>query len=420
VETAAEAAVTQTAFPKSTHWIPHSISQGYSGLAVLWGYLDSCFPEDRWDLTGREHIQLAGHHAQALQQIPAGIFSGLSGLGFGAWQLSRSGARYRRLLDSVDQAIVAQVRTLAADLREQKNGVNIGEFDVISGLSGVGAYLLCRRDQPAVAESLPLVVEALVELLTETNGVPRWHTPARLLWDEDLKDTYPWGNLNCGLAHGVPGVLAFLSLARQAGIAVPGLPEAIGQTARWLGESRCDDEWGVNWPTAVPLAGLDSPDGPVVITGKAAAAPEGPSRAAWCYGSPGIARALWLAGDALNEDTHRQLALSAMESVFRRPIPVRRIDSPTFCHGKTGLLQIALRFAHDTGYSVLVSECRTLAEEVLDCYRPESMLGFRNIEYAGREIDQPGLLDGAPGVALVLLAAATGVEPGWDRVFLLS
>jgi hypothetical protein len=215
-------------------------------------------------------------------------------------------------------------------------------------------------------------------------------------------------------------VLAFLSLAMRAGITAPGLPEAIGQTARWLGESRCDDEWGINWPTAVPLVEVDSPDGPVVTTGKAASAPEGPSRAAWCYGSPGIARALWLAGDALDQDTHRQLALSAMESVFRRPVPVRRIESPTFCHGKAGLLEIALRFAHDTGYSVFVSECRTLAEEVLECYRPESLLGFRNIEYADREIDQPGLLDGAPGVALVLLAAATGVEPAWDRVFLLS
>jgi lantibiotic biosynthesis protein len=29
-------------------------------------------------------------------------------------------------------------------------------------------------------------------------------------------------------------------------------------------------------------------------------------------------------------------------------------------------------------------------------------------------------LDGAPGVVLVLLAAATDVEPSWDRLFLLS
>ncbi len=30
------------------------------------------------------------------------------------------------------------------------------------------------------------------------------------------------------------------------------------------------------------------------------------------------------------------------------------------------------------------------------------------------------IVDGAAGVALVLLAAATPVEPSWDRMFLLS
>jgi len=52
--------------------------------------------------------------------------------------------------------------------------------------------------------------------------------------------------------------------------------------------------------------------------------------------------------------------------------------------------------------------------------REESLLGFRNLETADHEIDQPGLLDGTPGVALVLLAASTPVEPAWDRLFLLS
>jgi len=33
---------------------------------------------------------------------------------------------------------------------------------------------------------------------------------------------------------------------------------------------------------------------------------------------------------------------------------------------------------------------------------------------------EPGLLDGAPGVALVLLAVSCDVEPAWDRIFLLS
>ena len=35
-------------------------------------------------------------------------------------------------------------------------------------------------------------------------------------------------------------------------------------------------------------------------------------------------------------------------------------------------------------------------------------------------VGTPGLLEGATGVALAFLAAATSVEPRWDRTFLLS
>ena len=45
---------------------------------------------------------------------------------------------------------------------------------------------------------------------------------------------------------------------------------------------------------------------------------------------------------------------------------------------------------------------------------------LRDLEPDGRLVDCVGLIDGAAGVALVLLAASSPVEPAWDRVFLLS
>lgn len=418
IEEAVAASATQTAFPRSTHWVPYTISQGYSGLALLWAYLDACFPQQRWDLTGRQHLELAARGAEAASGIPPGLFSGLSGLALSAWQLSRNGTRYQRLLNNLDQEITAQANVLAQGMLQPQDGIGVGDFDVISGLSGVGAYLLCRREKPEGAAALACVTEALVQLMENDQELPHWHTPVHLLWDNEIMQMYPHGNLNCGLAHGVPGVLAFLSLAFQNGSQVPGLKRAITRTADWLCQSRCDDQAGVNWPTAVPLEEVQTPNGTVLLPGSPQS--DGPSRAAWCYGSPGIARSLWLAGEAVECDKYCELAVSAMEAIFRRPVADRRIDSPTFCHGVAGLLQIALRFANDTGKSVFVDESCTLVRQILEHYRPESLLGFRNLETADHEIDQPGLLDGAPGVALVLLAAATNVEPTWDRLFLLS
>jgi hypothetical protein len=109
-----------------------------------------------------------------------------------------------------------------------------------------------------------------------------------------------------------------------------------------------------------------------------------------------------------------------MEAVYRRPLQERHIDSPTFCHGVAGLLQITLRFAHDTRLPLFVKAAETLSEQLLSLYDPDRLLGYYSLEPGGQLVDQPGLLDGAPGVVLVLLAAATDVNPTWDRLFLLS
>src|SRR5262245_34327060 len=92
VEAAAAAARAQSALPQSTPWVPYSVSQGYAGLAILWGYLDSCFRDERWDVFGHEQLQLAVRGAEASPDLHPGLFSGLSGLAFGALQLSRHGA----------------------------------------------------------------------------------------------------------------------------------------------------------------------------------------------------------------------------------------------------------------------------------------------------------------------------------------
>ena len=407
VEQAAQEAHRETLFPRSVHWTPHSLAQGYAGLTLLWSHLDSCFPNQSWDRIGHEYLQLALSDVERYSDISLGLFSGLSGIAFAAWLLSRGGLRYRRLLQTLDEAIGPNALGLARSLRS-RNGMSVSEFDAISGLSGLGAYLLCRRDNPLLAEPLRAVTSALVDLCSSTTQPPSWYTPCRLLGDESLHEVYPHGCLNVGLAHGIPGPLAFLSLAQRERVDVAGLPEAIRHVADWLRTHRCDDQWGLNWPTAIPLDGT------------AEAEAETPSRSAWCYGSPGIARALWLAGTALDDDEYRQLAVASLEAVFRRPIVNRQIDSPTLCHGVGGLLTIALRFRHDLGGTMFSGEIAALVHQMLERFRPDSLLGFKNVEYGNHEIEQPGLLDGAPGVALALLAAATPVEPTWDRLFLLS
>jgi hypothetical protein len=398
----------QTHYPKTVYWEPLGVAQGDAGLALMCSYLDACFPFEQWDVSGHEYLTYAATAAERVASPPLGLFAGLAGLAFSAHSLDRAGTRYQRLLDTLDTGL--SNRTLeSATALIGRHGVAAAEFDLISGLTGVGAYLLSRGRAPHAGVALKAVLESLVSLTATTNGIPNWYTPQHLLAGEGMAELYPEGNLNCGLAHGVPGPLALMSLALESGVTVAGLRLAVERTAAWIGRHRTSDQYGVNWPTAVPYSSQD-------VTTDCLDS----SRAAWCYGAPGVARALWLAGRALGDKELGRLGIEGMAAVFRRPVAARQIDSPTFCHGVAGMLQITLRFAHDTGLPMFAQAASELCDQLLSLYDPERMLGFSCIEPEGNLVDQPGLLDGAPGVVLTLLAAATKTEPAWDRLFLLS
>jgi lantibiotic biosynthesis protein len=139
----------------------------------------------------------------------------------------------------------------------------------------------------------------------------------------------------------------------------------------------------------------------------------------WCNGTPGIARALWLAGEALDAPSYRDAAVAAMESVLRLPAAGVDPRSPSICHGLSGVLQIALRFARDTGKPAFTQGVVAVTERLLALYDPGARFGYVNPEPVGLK-DDPGLLCGASGAALALLAASEEEDPAWDQLFLLS
>ena len=400
----------QTRFPRTARWIPHDVAQGDTGLALFCGYLDQCFPDTGWDLRAHECL-IAATGELAGQQLPLSLFSGLSGLGFVAHQLRRNQARYERLMTAIDAELEPRVLELTGFIDRrccEGEGLAVGQFDAISGLAGIGVYLLQRQSDPGMNAVLTAVLRSMVALAGNgDDDIPRWFTPTALLSDVTTRARYPQGALNCGLAHGIPGPLALMALSHSAGADVPGLRDAMSRTARWLLAHRADDEWGVNWPSMVSL-----PGGTIER--------DRPGRAAWCYGSPGVARALWLAGCALQDEDLKSSAIEAMEAVFRRPIAARQVHSPTLCHGVAGLLQITLRFANDAKLPQFEQAATELVSQLLEAFNPNALLGFCGVEPDGTLVDQAGMLDGAPGVAMALLAAATDARPTWDRMFLLA
>lgn len=411
VKAMAEVAIKQSTYP--SHWLSTDLGAGDVGLALMHTYMDACLPGQGFDALADRYLRVAaeGTH-QATLTFP-GLFGGTAGLAFTLMLASRGGIRYRKTLTGLHESLCTQVLAVPWRRPETEGGVSSSDFDVIVGAAGVLAYLV------SIEPPDQMIQRAVAHLLTyllwlgepgQPAGRERWYIPPHLLPNELHREAFPRGNFNCGLAHGIAGPLAALSLAWLAGYRTPGLRETIAFLANWVVEHRVTREWGIDWPDSIPpesaVAAHEWRRLPV-------------TRAAWCYGAPGVARSLWLAGCALEDEELRTWGIEAIESTLRRPISLRGIPSPILCHGNAGLLQICLRFAHESESEVVQAQIPALVEQILDAFDPSSPFGFHNTDQ-GDPIDQPGWLGGAAGVAMALLAATTDVIPAWDRILAIA
>ncbi|WP_034268165.1 lanthionine synthetase C family protein [Haloechinothrix halophila] len=264
------------------------------------------------------------------------------------------------------------------------------EFDLVAGLTGLGVYLLHRHGD---SDLLRDVITYLVRL-TETgaDGLPGW-------WALD-GPTGPgpeWsgGHGNLGMAHGIAGPLALLSLALRRGIRVHGQTDAVRRICRWLDRFRCGHAPHVWWPGAITRSEHDHGD----------AARSGPHRPSWCYGTPGIARAQQLAGLALG-DSHRQcLAETALAWCATDEAQLTQLSDASLCHGWAGLLHTVWRAG------VHNERLRAAVPHLLDGLA-DSLL----------RQPTPGLLVGETGALLAQHAATTNTQPvtQWDTCLLLN
>lgn len=404
VRTAADFAMRQSQLPQPMQWHSVSLAQGDCGLAVAMAAFDTAFPDGAWDRAGKQYLEHAVLALKANSSRGPSLFSGAAGVAFAAHLLSRSGTRYTRLLQSLDGLVATALANLSSRIRSG-DPMPVAVFDLISGLSGVCAYATARRSASQEFEaSLQGAIDALCDLALDDARPPLWSTPHRYIGRD--ADAYPFGNLNFGLAHGIPGMLAVLAIYSLNGGLTPRLDQAIAHIISILKRYSLQDQWGMQWPAAIALTNEH---------GELAEAQ--PTRNAWCYGVPGIARALWLGGAAVADEDAKQISVQSLKDVFARPKWARNIDSPSICHGISGLLMVAHSFELDGYGDEFEPYVDMLIGEIIDDFDEASMLGFRSIEMGTNRVDQPGLLDGAAGIAATLLSILDPSSAGWQRAF---
>ncbi|QOT01328.1 lanthionine synthetase C family protein [Brevibacterium sp. JNUCC-42] len=401
-------------------WDASSLSHGYPGTVLMFAELDRHFPEEGWNIVAHEHLLALQEAIRERGVSNASMFGGIAGMCFATMAASRNRENYQRFLGQLDQLLAKRTVHLIEGehvRHEERGGSNPHIYDIIQGVSGIGRYLLANKQINELYSALENVLRYLVDLsqpmeLPDDSKIPGWYLNQDMQFIERDKKLYPKGNFNVGLAHGIPGPLALLSLAMRDGIEVTGQRDAICRISEWLRRWQENDEYGIIWRDRVGLEEeLGQVSQPLI------------RRDAWCYGTLGVARALYLAGEALQDSSYCKLAIQAYEDVFKRPENHWNLYADMFCHGKAGLLQMTMRMATVTDDERFQPHIEYLAEKLIGEFNPSLPFGYQDIEPLSNEIvrlNKVGLLEGVAGIGLTLLSASSKQEPIWDQPFLLA
>ncbi|MET9670624.1 lanthionine synthetase C family protein [Streptomyces sp. NPDC006475] len=386
-----------------------SLGGGFSGISLLYSSGDV----SRFGRIAERHFSfIVRNLTRSDRYLYSGLFHEVCGFGFALELSNRTTGKHDAPLAKIDIEVAHSLNAIITAHSSRRMGLP-WRYDVISGLSGIGRYLLLRKsDQGSLASLLECVVDwsAPIRFHGETvSGL--WSSCAPNPYHTSPYTTLKYGHLNTGLSHGVAGPLALLSLALMEGIEVAGHEAAIRRLVRVLEMFRFSDQYGEYWPNAISLnnwaGGGSKPSRP---------------RPSWCYGAPGISRSLQLAALALGEDDWLQLSYRSIRSLLDVPLDSWGIDNFALCHGWSGILHL-LRFFRDGPDSErVVNVMDEIAYRIVSGV-PGDVLARTRV--SGRDLlpeaDIPGLLNGATGIALALDAYATGrVENPWDACLLVT
>lgn len=404
-------------------WDDLSIAGGYPGILPLYVELDKLFPEEGWNLVAHDYVL---HTVKVIETGGVGrlsLFGGIAGVCFYLRQASKNESRYKKVLHKLDDILLeglsnSHLQPLAKQLNQQLPCYP-PLYEEMQGLSGIGLYCLMNKEKLPFKDMIQKIIRLLISLThpitIKGKTVPGWYVaPEAFFLDED-RIRFPNGNFNLGLSHGITGVLAFLSIAMLQGIEISDQRRAIETVAHWIQMKRKKYKNRFFWDTMISFE--EEVSGDFIVEHK--------SRDAWCYGTPGVARALYLAGKALQNESIQECALETFISIFASTREEWNLPGPTMCHGIAGLLIITQLMARDTNTPFLMEKVTKLRELLLSYYNPSSFFGFRNIqplrgkgsEYAW--VDQGDILEGVSGILLTLLSLHTD-NYRWHLPFLID
>ncbi|GAB7048479.1 lanthionine synthetase C family protein [Catenuloplanes indicus] len=376
--------------------IRQSLADGPAGLALL--QLVRAHAG-----TGTWADARAGVHAVATGPVDAGphasLYYGAPAIGLLLHCAAQADDRYRPAAMNLDPYLLRLTRARLTTARARiaySTAATHREYDLFHGLTGIGALLLHRAPgSDEFTDLLRYLTQMILPRARAQDPLPGWW----VTHDPDPTLPTPGGHANLGMAHGAAGILALLALAMHHGHLVDGHAEAINDLTSWFARWQQTDTNGATWwPQWLTLDELH--------TGRISAV--APGRPSWCYGTPGIARALQLAAITTRNRALRSIAEQALTDCLTDR-HLSRLTDLGLCHGLAGLTLTMHRAAADSDHPTLAQHLPVLTSALHSAIERTPTA------------PNTGLLTGNAGI---LLAAETirhgAASIGWDTCLLIT
>lgn len=377
-----------------------TLADGEAGVALAHAALARIFPDSGHAAAARRSLAYAVRGLTG--QLGPGLLEGCTGVAWAAQVLARAGLSPARS-DVQGQVLEALVGYVGQ--RRQW----AGHYDLASGLVGFGVYALECLPHPTAERLAELVVRRLAEAGERLPGGITWRWRPRASSRTWAESPPVW---NLGLAHGVPGVIAFLGRACGMGVDVRTARRLLRGAVAWLLARELAPR---SLSCFARQAGVEGAEGV-----------DEPARLGWCYGDAGVAAALLVAGVDADEPGWVAQALRIARRAAARPWKTSGVVDASVCHGAAGLGHIFHRAYIQTGEGALARAARRWFRRCLSMRTEGYFGGFYALEPGrnGVVVRAPaaGFLSGAAGVAMAFVAAVSGGDAAawWDRSILLS
>lgn len=320
---------------------PLSLSHGYPGLIMLFAEMDRLQPGERWDHVTHAYIkQLKVILEQTGINNDPSLYNGLSGINFSIILASNNGKRYSSIIKKLEASLYDFGTEYLYKIKEINKQLKYGTpeygYDLITGLTGIGAYILKSKNSNLIGlleNILSFFIELSLNGVSNEKGVCSFlSSPEAFIIEEDKKN-YPYGCLNLGMSHGISGPLALLSLSYIQGVRLDNQLDSIITLASEFTNTLSVDKNGYFVKRMVDTKGLTNN----FKTGN------NERYDAWCYGGFGVAGALALAYEATRDSGIKETALKVIGGLLKSPVKEWNIHSPMICHGYSGNLQVINR-----------------------------------------------------------------------------